>query len=74
MNPRLPLKPKKPRTAEEQNRLDAMSWYMTGQLHEKRNEFNEALDDYKKAVALDPDSVANLPGLGAVGVQPQSHG
>ncbi len=56
-DPALPLKPKQPRTAQEQNRLDAMSWYMTGQLHEKRNEFNEALDDYKKAVALDPDSV-----------------
>lgn len=55
-NPAEPLDPKKPRTPEEQNRLDAMTWYMTGQLLEKRNELSDALDAYKKAVALDPKS------------------
>jgi tetratricopeptide (TPR) repeat protein len=52
-----PLVPKKPRTAEEQNRLDAMAHYMTGQLLEQRSEFPQALDAYKKAIALDPKSV-----------------
>ncbi len=56
-DPALPLQPKKPRTAAEENRIQAMSWYMTGQLLEKRNEFNQALDAYKKAVELDPKAV-----------------
>ena len=55
-DPAEPLVPKKPRTPEEQNRVDAVSWYMTGQLLEKRSEFNDALEAYKKAVALDPKS------------------
>lgn len=56
-DPAEPLVPKKPRTPEEQNRLDAVSHYMTGQLLEQRSEFNAALEEYKKAIALDPKSV-----------------
>jgi tetratricopeptide (TPR) repeat protein len=52
-----PLVPAKPRTAGEQSRLDALAWYMTGQLREQRNDFTGALDAYKKAVELDPEAV-----------------
>lgn len=55
-NPAEPLDPKKPRTAAEQDRIDALSWYMMGQLLEKRSELDDALDAYKKAVELDPKS------------------
>lgn len=51
------LTPTKPRTPAEQSKLDAASWYMTGQLREGRNDFTGALDAYKKAVELDPKAV-----------------
>ena len=46
------------RTKAEQNRIDAMSWYMTGQLRQRRSKFKGALEAFEKAIALDP----NAPG------------
>ncbi len=51
------LQPKKPRTTSDQARLDGLAWYMTGRFREARNDFNGALDAYKKAVELYPDGV-----------------
>ncbi len=56
-DPVQPFVPKKPRTAQEQNRLDALALFMTGQMLEKRGDSKEALDSYKKALSLDPKSV-----------------
>ncbi|HUG91342.1 MAG TPA: tetratricopeptide repeat protein [Planctomycetaceae bacterium] len=52
-----PLESARPRTAVDQNRVDALSWFMTGQLRERRNDFKGALDAYREAVKLDPNSV-----------------
>jgi tetratricopeptide (TPR) repeat protein len=52
-----PLDPVEPRTAVDQNRVDAMAWFMTGQLRERRNDFRAALDAYRKAVELDPEAI-----------------
>lgn len=51
------IRPGKSRTPDEQSRLDAVTWYMSGQVKEARNEFTEAYADYEKAVKLDPKSV-----------------
>ena len=39
-----PLVPKNARTAGVQSRLDAMAWFMTGELRERRNDFTGALE------------------------------
>ncbi|WP_166828918.1 tetratricopeptide repeat protein [Thalassoroseus pseudoceratinae] len=52
-----PLVPKQARTAGVQSRLDAMAWFMTGELRERRNDFTGALDAYKKAVELDSEAI-----------------
>ena len=56
-DPLKPLQPKKPRTASDQARIDGLAWYMTGRFREARNDFNGAMDAYKKAVELYPDGV-----------------
>jgi len=52
-----PLKPEQPRTPEEQARLDALAWYMSGQIKEARNEISEAFSDYEQAAKLDPKAI-----------------
>lgn len=52
-----PLQPVKPRSVEEQNRVQALSWFMTGRLLESQRKSKQALDAYRKAVELDPTSV-----------------
>lgn len=52
-----PLAPVDPRTAADQKRVDAMAWFMTGELRKRRNDFKGALDAYREAVKLDPDSI-----------------
>jgi tetratricopeptide (TPR) repeat protein len=49
-----PFEPKSPPTAEEQAVAAGMSWYLTGQLQESRNDFDGARDAYRKAVAANP--------------------
>ena len=55
----LPLhQPIKKRTPKQQTELDATAWYMTGQLLQGRNDFRGAYAAYKKAIQLDPKSIA----------------
>jgi tetratricopeptide (TPR) repeat protein len=56
-DPALPLQPKKPLTAAEQMRNDAVSWYMAGRLLETRNEPKRAVNAYRKAIAIDPKAI-----------------
>lgn len=52
-----PLKPKTPDTAADRKRRDALAWYLTGQIRERRRDFRGAYDAYAKAVELDPKAV-----------------
>jgi tetratricopeptide (TPR) repeat protein len=52
-----PLTPVKPRTPTMQNRVQALSHYTTGQLLQQRGQSKEALEQYFKAVELDPEAV-----------------
>jgi tetratricopeptide (TPR) repeat protein len=52
-----PLKAKTGRTSAVQNRLQALSWFGTGRLHESRGELAEALKAYRKAIDLDSQSI-----------------
>ncbi len=53
-----PFQPAKPKTKRERDRSDAVSWFMTGRLREKRKDFRGALDAYKKAADIDPTAGA----------------
>lgn len=53
----LPLVPKQPRTPTEQNKVEAAAHFATGRLLETRNELRRALEQYRKAVELDPTAV-----------------
>jgi hypothetical protein len=44
------LEPATPRTETDQKRIDAMAWYMTGQIKETKGDPKGALDAYRKAV------------------------
>jgi tetratricopeptide (TPR) repeat protein len=48
--------PKVPRSKEMQERLDALSWYMTGRIREGRKDFRGAYDAYRRAAELDPNA------------------
>lgn len=52
-----PLVPTKPRTPEMQKKVEAAAHYATGRLLETRNELRRALEQYRKAVELDPTAV-----------------
>ncbi|HET6425306.1 MAG TPA: tetratricopeptide repeat protein [Planctomycetaceae bacterium] len=52
-----PLVPAKPRTPEEQKRIEAAAHFATGRLLETRNELRRALEQYRKAIELDPRAV-----------------
>ena len=56
--PLKPLVPLKPRTAGDQARIDAKAYFMAGQLKEARGDFQGAYQEYRKAVALDANSLA----------------
>ncbi len=53
----LPLVPVKPRTPDDQKRVEAAAHFATGRLLETRNELRRALEHYRKAVELDPTAV-----------------
>ncbi|WP_339733963.1 tetratricopeptide repeat protein [uncultured Gimesia sp.] len=53
----LPLVPAKPRTSEEQKKIDSAAWYMTGRLREARNDFVGAYEAYKQAMEYNPNSI-----------------
>lgn len=51
------LKPARPRTPEEQARVDAISWYAAGRVLESREENQSAMNAYRKAAELDPRAI-----------------
>ncbi len=53
----LPLVPARPRTSEEQKKIDSAAWYMTGRMRVSRNDFIGAYEAYKKAMELNPNSI-----------------
>ena len=53
-DPAEPFVPKVPSTDAEQARKQAMTWYMTGQLREGRNDFDGALEAYRQAIDVAP--------------------
>jgi len=53
----LPIEPKRPISAGEQLRNDAVAWFMAGRLLESRNEPRRAVNAYRKAIALDPKAI-----------------
>ena len=56
-DPLQPLQPREALTESERKRMDGLAWYMTGQMLQKRNDLQGALDAYRKAVAADPQAV-----------------
>lgn len=58
-DPALPLQPKKGITAAEQLRDEALAWFMTGRLLEKRNpdDPKAIVKAYRKALSLDPRAI-----------------
>lgn len=51
------LEPRKPRTEGQLKRVDAIAWYMAGQLKQAKGDEKGALEAYRKAAELDPDAV-----------------
>jgi tetratricopeptide (TPR) repeat protein len=56
-DPALPLTPIKPRSADEQKRIDAVAWFAAGRVLETRNQFPNALRAYQEALKHDPRAV-----------------
>jgi tetratricopeptide (TPR) repeat protein len=52
-----PFTPRVPPTEEDRARTEALSWYMTGQLAEGRNDHEAAQKAYRKAVELAPREI-----------------
>lgn len=57
-DPATPLIPSKLRSADEQKRIDAVSWFASGRVLETRNQFPNALHAYQEALKHDPRAVA----------------
>ncbi len=55
-DPATKLKPVKPRSAEEEARVNARAWYMAGRVHQQKQDFRAARDAYEKARELDPEA------------------
>ena len=62
-----PFDPLVPAPAETEQQRAARAWYMTGKIHEARvgdpDELGRAIDAYRKAVELDPTSLATYEAL-----------
>lgn len=58
-----PFRPAKPRTAEDKNNIEALTWFAVGRMHQKRGEFQKALQAFQKASKSDPDSIAILEAI-----------
>ena len=55
-DPATKLKPIKPRSAEEDARVNARAWYMAGRVHQQKQDFRAARDAYEKVRELDPEA------------------
>ncbi|MBX3439956.1 MAG: hypothetical protein KF861_20870, partial [Planctomycetaceae bacterium] len=49
-----PFQPKVETTTEQQARSKALTWYLTGQLRESKNDYSGALEAYRTAVTIAP--------------------
>ena len=49
--------PKQPRTEADHDRLEAVSLFAAGRMHERREEYAEALRCYQRALRCDPQSL-----------------
>ncbi len=58
-----PLRPLKPRTEEQQIRIEALTWYSLGRMHFRRGRNQEALKAFENAAKHDPKSTAILESL-----------
>ncbi len=56
-DPALDIKPVKKRSAEEEARVNARAWYMTGRVYQQKQDYSAARDAYEKARKLDPQAV-----------------
>lgn len=73
-DPALPLKPVKPRTAEDELKLNANSWMMAGRLLQQREKLKEARDAYERASKLDPTNIRVYRALIEIALQMQDPG
>ncbi|MEZ6050502.1 MAG: tetratricopeptide repeat protein [Planctomycetaceae bacterium] len=55
--PAEPFEPKVPLTDEQQSQRQAVTWFMTGQLREGKNDFAGALEAYRKAIEIAPGEI-----------------
>lgn len=55
-----PLTPKRPRTAAEQDRLEALALFAAGRMKEQEQDFNGALRLYQRALRHDPKALPVL--------------
>ena len=53
----LPYEPIKPRTEKDKERIVATAHYMHGLVLEKRGNYQEAMQEYRKALVADPDAI-----------------
>ena len=58
--------PARPRTVEEQKRLESLRYYATARALEERRQFSDAIKSLEKALANDPDSPAVLRRLSRI--------
>lgn len=56
-DPAAPFVPKHPDTAADKKRRESLAWYMVGHIRERRNNFREAYEAYRKSVELEPKAV-----------------
>lgn len=62
------LKPVKPRSADEQMRVEALTWFSVGRMRLKRGQNQTALEAFQNAYKHDPQSVAILESLIAMSI------
>lgn len=67
--PLVPFEPAQPRPPQAAAEADAMAWYMTGQLRERKNNKKGALAAYLKAVELDPKAARAYQALVSVALE-----
>jgi len=62
------LKPVKPRSADEQMKIEALTWFSVGRMRLKRGQNQDALEAFQNAYKHDPQSVAILESLIAMSI------
>ncbi|HID24034.1 MAG TPA: tetratricopeptide repeat protein, partial [Planctomycetaceae bacterium] len=67
--PLLPLSPKKAKTTADQQKQDALAWYLTGRLRHERGQFQQAMEAYQRAAELDPTRPEIYRGLVATAIE-----